>query len=146
MPSKNRWGSMSDHLRHQVAGFLLHNIGGIAVANTFTDWQSGDANEAEGDDLRATLRKKAFRLRHYATEVPRRRRATLVLATSVPLDHLWRHLQWIETAGAALLDVANPRHNPFKLACQHYSTMCSVDTREGCFSSLFWEFGSSGDT
>lgn len=102
LPSKNRWGSMFDTLQGQVGGFLLHNLGGQCALLTFRTWAAGAPLVAAGDDdedYKTMVMKKGWRVRCYVSDTDRRRRACLTLFVSLPLDHLWRRLQYIEEQG-----------------------------------------------
>ena len=71
----------------------------------------------------------------------RRRQACLTLFISLPLDHLWRHIQYIEEHGAALLDLVCPRLNAFVMANKSYWEMCNTHVMAGPLGPYFWHFG-----
>ena len=84
---------MMKALERQVAGFMLHNLIGKVAEMTFRTWEDGLAADADNDDQKFIIMKKGWRVRCYASALERRRRACLTLFVSLPLDHLWRHLQ-----------------------------------------------------
>lgn len=146
--SKNRWGSMHLALAGQCAGFLVHNLAGAVVGMTYRRWEDGDAEGVDDDDMRLVLRKKAYRTRMYVESEERRRRAVVTLFTSTPLDHLWRQAQYLEEAGAILLDMHIARLNPCIEAEVGMCALARGDVREvsSPVSPIFWQFAPSDDS
>jgi hypothetical protein len=64
--------------------------------------------------------------------------------TSVPIDHLWMRLQYIDEEHGALLDLALRRTNPFYECLDEYTRMLLEPLDEGPLSALGYHF--QGDT
>ncbi len=141
LPSKNRWGSMMTALERQAGGFFIHNLASAVAQMTFAKWKDADVGEDEENDLRLEYMKKGWRVRCYTADAQRRRRACLCLFVSLPLDHLWRHIQYAEAHGAALQDLCIPHANCFRRALNSFWTMVASPVSEGPLAVLAHQYG-----
>ncbi len=90
------------------------------------------------------LARKGWRVKCYTSETARRRRACLAAFVSIPIDHLWRHIQFLEERGAALLDLVQPHLNVFSAASAAFVRLCEGDVLRSPMSPLFYHFGPPG--
>jgi hypothetical protein len=119
-------------LERQVGGFMLHGIGQVAALHTFRTWDDGAPAEEDDEDFRLQLKRKAWRVRKYVGDDGRVKNACITLYVTLPIDHLWRHLQWCEEHGAALQDLVISRLNFFEVPISKHSHLSSRLFIETC--------------
>jgi hypothetical protein len=134
---------MMTSLEGQVGGFLLHNLLGAVAQCTFTSFDTADV-PAEDADVRDLIKRKGWRVKHYAMDEQRRLAACMSLSVNLPVDHVWRHVQHREENGAALQDLCCPKLNFFTQAGRSYYKMVAALVSQGPLSPLFWHFGHEG--
>lgn len=138
MPSANKWGSTMKSLERQVAGIMIHGVGPSSGQMTFRTRSEALAEDAaeNDEDLRLVLKRKSWRVRVYTGSPDRLRAASVSLFVVVPVDHLWRHVQFAELAGGLIRDLSWPKTNVFRVALSSYVKMLIVAISDGALSPL----------
>jgi hypothetical protein len=111
---------------------MIHGIGLQVAALTFKVWDDAGNDIPDNDeDQRLILRRKAWRVKKFTEDRGRVRNACIALVVSLPLDHLWRTVQWREEKGSCLQDLVVGHSNIFLIALQEYSIMLCGGTGSG---------------
>ena len=87
------------------------------------------------------MQRKGWLVRQYTNQRKRQRNACLTLFVTLPVDHLWRHVQYREMQGGALQDLCVPRLNFFAVASRSFYAMLATRPSQSSLAPLFWEFG-----
>ena len=131
LPAKSRWGTCLTSMARQATGFMFHNLLGYAACAMLATWEDGDPNAGD-DDFRQTIRKKAWRAKHFCADEERRQLVGEKVWTTVPLDHCWRRLQFLDAGKGALSDLVFGQDQPLRYRP-------SPDLRLHAASSQHWK-------
>ena len=141
LPSKNRWGSCARHLAEQVAGHMFHNVLNRTLAKANPRWEVIEAAAAQDDDdYRKMMRGKVIRSVLSTNTSQKRLDLALLSWISVPLDHLWMKLQYMDFHGSALFDIVFWRTSPFAEAQQSFGVTLATRIEEGRLKPLFHQY------
>ena len=116
LPSKSRFGSFGISAAAQSAGVFIHGILKATVEKAFPDWESGEPEAIDNDDVdfRRMVQKKVWRSRKFLAEGSRLAKTVLAAWTSEPMDTLWLRLEAMDDRGSALRDAATSERSPFR--------------------------------
>jgi hypothetical protein len=147
LPSTHRVGSMTSANADQIAGVMIFDILPTTMLSTFTSWRDGDpgpANEGEdggvdSEDFRLMMKRKVWRSVH-AMELEELQRRIVLNWVSVPADHAWIRLQYLDHRGGVLRDLSNSKTNPLFEALRKFAAMLFEPMDTGPLSTVFWFF------
>lgn len=123
-------------------GLFVHNVYSAVAVMTYRFWDSNPVlpnDEAPDEDVRLQIRAKALRVKSFAESVERQKSFSILLFTSIPLDHIWRHAQYAELQGALLQDLSVDKTNIFANAGRKFAAMLSAPVSESVLAPLFWQ-------
>ena len=155
LPSKHRWGTCTQALAEQSAGFFFNNILTRAFMKAFPSWENMEAAADEGEEggnqdgdmdaqeYRKMLRRKVWRATKTVADPVHREQALMTSLVMVPMDALWMKLQWLDERGSAMFDCVSQDRSPF-VACQRsLASFMSAQWDEGPL--FMWYFAFSND-
>jgi hypothetical protein len=144
VPSKNRWGSLSEHESEQALGEMYHRIHPRVLEESFGD--CGQPDDPEGDDdYRAMMRGKCYRATMAANAPDAGWQLCLRNWIMGPIDHLWMALQALDETGNTYADINWPETDPIETARQAVAHMVLQDVSNGIAGQVFHQYEPSGD-
>jgi hypothetical protein len=114
LANKARWGSLHASESELAPGLMVHSIMPSAHSAAFAKWALGDPGGEHDDDHRAYIRSKCHRSKTTLTD---NRFVSKCLASywcGSDVYQLWRRLEFLDSHGAALMDLVADRTDPFR--------------------------------
>jgi hypothetical protein len=144
VPSKNRWGSVSEHEAEQALGDLVHKFHARALARAFANWNASDIDlEDEPDDYRRMVKGKVYRSRMCTSSEEHQWQKACRVWGMGPMDHLWMRLQHMDEEGNSVFDINMPRTNPIQHQRESTATAISQPVMTGPMATLFKHYSES---
>jgi hypothetical protein len=123
----------------QIAGYMIGDILGICILDAFTTMAAGDPGAGHSDDYRKMMRSNVCRAVH-AQEPPLNQRRIIINFLSVPIDHAWIRVQYLDNIGRVLSSLTRRSTNVFDGAVDKYAEMLFEPIESGPLACLFWYF------
>lgn len=122
-PCQHRWGSLDEALATLSSGLMVLGIRREATNVGFSKWAQGDPGATESEDYRSWVKSKVFRSKVCVNDDRYLVQHLAAFWATQPLVRLWHRLEWLDTHESPLLDLTDPKMNPFALALREITDM-----------------------
>lgn len=122
-PCQHRWGSLDEALATLSPGLMVLGIRREATNVGFSKWAQGDPGATESEDYRSWVKSKVFRSKVCVNDDRYLVQHLAAFWATQPLVRLWHRLVWLDTHESPLLDLTDPKMNPFALALREITDM-----------------------
>ena len=139
-PSKSRHGSTTENMAEQSAGIMFNEILPRSMERAFPKYHTEAAEVEENEDRRVWLRNKVWRSRKVLSDRKEKIQSAMLSWMAEPLDHLWMELQYLDTRTSLIMDLQEPKTNPFKLAFGKLSRVLSERLETGPIGTVYKHF------
>ena len=141
VPSKNRWGSESEHEAEQCAGEMLFGLQRRSFAAAFSDFEVIDEDAGDESEFRKYKRGKAWRAARVTQEPDYGWRKCIMSFSLEPVDHLWLRLQHLDENGSALKDIVHGgRLDPLSELHEQFAALILQPLASGKLGCVFHHF------
>jgi hypothetical protein len=144
LPSKARWGSLSEHEAEQCAGEMLFQLGPRAMSSAFQAFGAADPGLSTDDDYRRYVRGKVYRAVQVSNEDDYGWSKCTRSYVTEPADHLLMRLEYLDEHGNSVNDICYDKTSPIRELHDSYATMLNEPVLEGPMRAVIFQFWPAG--